>query len=184
MVFVHRENQVKLQLKCVPTGCLVTGIHAHRAGSVGQHSHARRFHQPGFGHIPMCLLQHFHWIPSMPSRNTADTYPDDCHIQGIVRAILLIFTLSCKESALEVLPTAYEKTNLRPGFHKTNALRSTDHLQILKHFSVTMLQVRTKFSWLHGAGTMQKPQTASGFSQHYATCSTWLLLHTYASPAP
>lgn len=59
MVFVHKENQVKLQPKCAPTGCLVTGIHAHRAGSVGQHSHARKFHQQGFGHIQMCLLQHF-----------------------------------------------------------------------------------------------------------------------------
>lgn len=114
----------------------------HGAGNVGQHSHARRFHQPGFGHIPVCLLQHFHWIPSMPSRNTADTYPDDCHVQGIVRANLLIFTLSCKESPLEVLHTVYEKTNLRPGFQKTGALSSTDHLQILKHFSVTMLQAQ------------------------------------------
>lgn len=78
----------------------------------------------------------------MPSRNTTDTYPDNCHIQGIVRPSLLIFTLGFKESASEVLLTAHEKTNLRPGFQKTKAPRSTDDLQILKHFSITTLQVQ------------------------------------------
>lgn len=79
----------------------------------------------------------------MPSRNTADTYPDDCHIKGVVRPNLLIkFTLGFKESPSEVLPTACEKKNLRPGFQKTEAPRSIDQLQILKHFSITMLQVQ------------------------------------------
>lgn len=79
----------------------------------------------------------------MPSRNTADTYPDKCHIQGTVRPNLLrILTLGFKESASEVLPIAREKTNLRPGFQKTEAPRSIDHLQILTHFSITVLQVQ------------------------------------------
>lgn len=74
----------------------------------------------------------------MPSRNTEDTCSNDCHIQGIVGPNLPIVTLGFKESASEVLPTACEQIKLRPGFQKTEAPRSTDHLQILKHFSISM----------------------------------------------
>lgn len=62
--FCPQEKPDEAATQTCSTGCLVRGKHARRAGSVGQHSHARKFHQPGFGHIPMCLLQHFHWIPS------------------------------------------------------------------------------------------------------------------------
>ena len=57
VVSVHGESQVKLQLKQVPAGHLVMGTHtgSWQCGS----AQPLKFHPPeGFGHTPMCLLQH------------------------------------------------------------------------------------------------------------------------------
>lgn len=78
----------------------------------------------------------------MPSRNTKDIYAEDCHVWGVARYNLLMFTQGFKRSASKALRAVSEKHNLSPGFQRTKAPGSTDHLQILGHFSITTLRVQ------------------------------------------
>lgn len=126
---------------------------------MGQHSLPGRFHPPdSLGHALTHLLQRFQDLVRCLVGALAGIYTEDCHIQGVARPILLKFTMGFKKSAAKVLPTVSKKHSLSPGFQKIQASRSTDHLQILGHFSITTLQVWHE-AQLHTAGIMGKPQT-------------------------